>query len=209
VRLRFDAEAERAAQEAIPETVETTTLTGLRPWRDVVQPHPDVASGRYLQAEFAADLSDVLAGTAEREYQGPVEFFQRTYLTEGLLAMLVTGLRRPTAQGGDLVVQLQTAFGGGKTHSMLALYHLCGGSIKLGDFPGGERIAAQIGAADHWSTAVIITSVRPVRNSCKSCLLAECRAALVLGVWIDRSSLTPWCWENKKRLHPGRVKPLC
>ncbi|MBU1662073.1 MAG: DUF499 domain-containing protein, partial [Chloroflexi bacterium] len=148
LRLRFEAEAERAKKEAVPETVATTTLTGLRPWRDVVQPHPDVASGRYLQAKFVADLSDVLAGTAEPEYQDPVEFFQRTYLTDGLLSMLVTGVKRLTAQGGDPVIQLQTAFGGGKTHSMLALYHLCNGKIKLGDIPGGETIAGQIGNID-------------------------------------------------------------
>jgi len=148
LRLRFEAEAERAKKEAVPETVETTTLTGLRPWRDVVQPHPDVASGRYIQAEFVADLSDVLAGTAEIEYQDPLEFFKRTYLTDGLLSLLVTGVKRLTAQGGDPVVQLQTAFGGGKTHSMLALYHLCSGKIKLGDFPGGDLIEEQIKDVD-------------------------------------------------------------
>ena len=148
LRTRFEAEADRAKKEAIPETVETTTLTGLRPWRDVVQPHPDVASGRYIQAEFVADLSDVITGTAEIEYQDPLEFFKRTYLTEGLLSLLVTGIKRLTAQGGDPVVQLQTAFGGGKTHSMLALYHLCGGKIKLGDFPGGDLIEAQIEDVD-------------------------------------------------------------
>jgi predicted AAA+ superfamily ATPase len=45
--------------------------------------------------------------------------------------LLVTGIKRLTAHGGDPVVQLQTAFGGGKTHSMLALYHLSGGQIEL------------------------------------------------------------------------------
>ncbi len=149
LRLRFEAEAKKAKKDTGPlKAQEVTTLAGLRPWREVVQPHPDVASGRYIQAEFAADLAQVLAGTAEPEYQDPREFFRRTYLTEGLLALLVTGVRRLTAQGGDPVVQLQTAFGGGKTHSMLALYHLCGGQIKLSDFPGGERIAEGIGHVD-------------------------------------------------------------
>lgn len=149
LRLRFEAEADRARKDTGPlRSIEVTTMPGLKSWREVVQPHPDVASGRYVQAEFAADLSQVLAGTAEPEYQDPVEFYRRTYLTEGLLALLVTGVKRLTAQGGDPVVQLQTAFGGGKTHSMLALYHLCGGKIHLGDFPGGERLAAQIGNVD-------------------------------------------------------------
>ena len=132
LRLRFDAEADKARkQTVVQQEMEITTLTGYKPWREVVQPHPDVASGRYIQAEFAADLSQVLAETAESEYQDPLEFFRRTYLTEGLLALLVTGVKRLTAQGGDPVVQLQTTFGGGKTHSMLALYHLCSGTIKL------------------------------------------------------------------------------
>jgi len=147
LRLRFEGEAAKARREAeTQKPAEVTTSIGLKPWREVVQPHPDVASGRYVQAEFAADLSQVMAGNAEPEYQDPLEFFRRTYLTEGLLALLVTGVRRLTAQGGDPVVQLQTVFGGGKTHSMLALYHLCGGQIQLSDFPGGERIAAQVAA---------------------------------------------------------------
>lgn len=149
LRLRFDAESKKARAEAEEsKSAETTTLAGLKPWRDIVSPHPDVASGRYLQAEFAADLSQVLAGTAEAEYQDPVEFFRHTYLTEGLQSMLVTGIKRLTAQGGDPVVQLQTAFGGGKTHSMLALYHLSSGNVKLDDVAGGDRLGAEIGSVD-------------------------------------------------------------
>lgn len=149
LRLRYEAEAEKAKKDTGPlQAEEATTLAGLKPWRDIVQPHPDVASGRYIQAEFAADLSQVLAGTAEPEYQDPVEFFRRTYLTEGLLALLATGVQRLTAQGGEPVVQLQTAFGGGKTHSMLALYHLSSSQLKLADIPGGERLAARIGNVD-------------------------------------------------------------
>lgn len=149
LRLRFEAEAKKSKKDTGPlKSAETTTLAGLKPWREIVSPHRDVASGRYLQAEFVADLSQVLAGTAEPEYQQPVEFFRRTYLTEGLLNMLVTGVKRLTAQSGDPVVQLQTSFGGGKTHSMLALYHLAGGDVTLGDFPGGERIAEGINNVD-------------------------------------------------------------
>src|SRR5688572_4687292 len=144
LRLRYEAESKKSKKDSGPLALpEVTTLAGLKPWREVVHPHPDVASGRYIQAEFAADLSQVVAGTAEPEYQDALEFFRRTYLTEGLLALLVTGIKRLTAQGGDPVVQLQTSFGGGKTHSMLALYHLAGGKLKLSDFPGGERIAEQ------------------------------------------------------------------
>jgi len=167
LRQRFEAEAKKAKRDTGPlKAAGTTTLAGLKPWRKVVQPHPDVASGRYIQAEFAADLAQVLAGTAEAEYQDPLEFYRRTYLTEGLLALLVTGIQRLTAQGGDPVVQLQTAFGGGKTHSMLALYHVCGGGIRLSDVPEGERIRERIGDVDlpEANIAVLVgTALDPAR----------------------------------------------
>src|SRR5690606_41836236 len=141
LRLRYEEEREKAKKATSPLNSQAAEVMGLKPWRDVITPHPDVASGHYIEAEFAADLSQVVAGTAASEYQDPVEFFRRTYLTEGLLSLLVTGIKRLTGQGGDPVVQLQTSFGGGKTHSMLAMYHLSGPNLELGDFPDGDRIA--------------------------------------------------------------------
>ena len=108
---------------------------GLRPWREIVRPHPDVAAGRYRQAEFAADLSQVTRGTAEVEYQDPVEFFARTYLTEGIRGLLLQTLQRVGGNGGEPIIQLKTAFGGGKTHSLLALYHLLRGRARLDKLP--------------------------------------------------------------------------
>ena len=64
------------------------------------------------------------------EYQDAGEFFSRTYMTEGLRDLMANGVRRLTGAGGDPVVQLQTNFGGGKTHSMLALYHIFGEDIE-------------------------------------------------------------------------------
>ncbi len=96
----------------------------LTPWRDVITPHPDVQVGRYQQAEFAADLAQVLAGTAGSEYGDAQDFFRRTYLTVGMKSLLAASLARLHSRGEAPVVQLKTAFGGGKTHTMLALYHL-------------------------------------------------------------------------------------
>ena len=62
--------------------VEGQPAGGLKPWRELVTPHPDVASGRYQQAEFAADLHQVWRDEAADEYGKPVEFFRRTFLTE-------------------------------------------------------------------------------------------------------------------------------
>ncbi|MBP6808133.1 MAG: ATP-binding protein, partial [Chromatiaceae bacterium] len=113
-------------------------------------PHEDVASGGYQQAGLAADLWQVHLGEGTAEYRGPVEFFRRTYLTESLKGMLVGALRRlspaATGAGGDPVIQLQTNFGGGKTHSMLALYHLFSG-IAPTELAGIDAVMAAAGAS--------------------------------------------------------------
>lgn len=83
----------------------------IKPWREVVHPQADVSSGRYRQAEFAADLAQVLRGTAEAEYQDAAEFFARTFVTHGIRALILEVLRRLAGQTGEPVVQLKTAFG--------------------------------------------------------------------------------------------------
>jgi predicted AAA+ superfamily ATPase len=103
-----------------------------------------VASGRYQQAEFAADLWQVHLGEGTDEYRKPAEFFRRTYLTESLKRLLVGGVLRLSGRGGDPVVQLQTNFGGGKTHSMLALYHLVSGT-PAGDLAGVDAVLVAAG----------------------------------------------------------------
>jgi hypothetical protein len=116
----------------------------LKPWREVVTPHADVASGRYQQAEFAADLWQVHLGEGSDEYRKPAEFFRRTFLTQSLKQLLVSGVQRLAGQGGDPVVQLQTNFGGGKTHSMLALYHLFSG-VQASELAGVDVVMAEAG----------------------------------------------------------------
>src|SRR2546426_9156974 len=124
--------------------IESAAAGNLKPWREVVTPHKDVASGRYQQAEFAADLWQVHLGEGTDEYRKPVEFFRRTYLTESLKRMLVGAVQRLTSGGGDPVVQLQTNFGGGKTHSMLALYHLFSGTAP-GELLGIDQVMKDAG----------------------------------------------------------------
>jgi predicted AAA+ superfamily ATPase len=128
LRLRFDEQVRTEKRKSAGTAIESAATSNLKPWREVVTPHKDVASGRYQQAEFAADLWQVHLGEGTDEYKKPVEFFRRTYLTESLKHMLVGAVQRLSGQGGDPVVQLQTNFGGGKTHSMLALYHLFSGT---------------------------------------------------------------------------------
>lgn len=144
LRLRFEEQTRRESRKVATAPLEGQPAGGLRPWREIITPHPDVASGRYQQAEFAADLAQVYRGEGSDEYRDPRNFFQRTFITEGLRLLLIGALRRLTNSGGDPVVELQTNFGGGKTHSMLALYHLCSGAAPA-DLPGSEPVLAAAG----------------------------------------------------------------
>ncbi len=128
LRLRFNEQARQVRRQGAQTALKIGAVSSLPAWRKVVTPHRDVASGKYNQAEFAADLWQVYKGEGSEEYRNPAEFYRRTYLTQSLRTMLVGAMRRFTSGSGDPVIQLQTNFGGGKTHSMLALYHLFSGT---------------------------------------------------------------------------------
>ena len=108
----------------------------MKPWREVAVPHPDVLEGTFQQSEFAADITAVRTGKATPEYQDAAAFFQRTFITEGMRLLLIQVAQRLNGQGGEPVIQLQTAFGGGKTHTMLAVYHLATRSARWSDLAG-------------------------------------------------------------------------
>lgn len=136
-------------------------------WRDVMEPHPDVAEGRYKAAEFAADLAQVARGEGAYEYRDPVEFFARTYVTEGMAGLLVESLKRVTGQGGEPVIQLKTAFGGGKTHSMLALYHMLHGKTSIEYIPNLKPVLDRVGLTElpKANVAVLVgTALDPTRK---------------------------------------------
>lgn len=101
----------------------------LKPWREIIIPHEDVLEGNFQEASFAADLTKVVLGKATSEYQDPIKFFERTVITEGMGLLLQSVMRRLGGKGGDPVVQLQTAFGGGKTHTMMAVLHVAAGKV--------------------------------------------------------------------------------
>jgi HEPN superfamily Swt1-like protein/uncharacterized protein DUF499 len=132
--------AEKDDRKVLKSAALTPESAGLRPWREVLAPHEDVATGNFQAAEFAADLHKVAATKdAGDDYAKPVQFFARTYLTEGLRDLIERAVRRLAGdQNASPVVNLQTNFGGGKTHSMLALWHLASGT-PLGDYPQGVQ----------------------------------------------------------------------
>jgi hypothetical protein len=97
----------------------------MKSWREVINPHPDIRAGKFDESVFAADLSDVIADRGPLEYRDAELFFRKTYPTQGLVSLLsAIALRLSGKGGGQAVIQIQTPFGGGKTHSLIALYHL-------------------------------------------------------------------------------------
>lgn len=127
----------------------------MRPWTDIVKPHDDILSGELEMAVFAADLGSVVgaSGSLREVYRDPVAFFRATYLTSNMQALLADVLGALAGRGGDRVLQLRTPFGGGKTHSLLALYHLATERAQLTAFreladfpdPGPTRVAVLSG----------------------------------------------------------------
>jgi hypothetical protein len=164
-RAVYEAEAKKRAEKSV-----TVPGVGVKPWREVLRPHPDVASGQYNSAEFAADLHMVSLGEGSREYVDPVEFFRRTYLTQGLQELMTWATGRLSGDGNmPPVVNLQTNFGGGKTHSMLALYHLASGT-PVGQLPqevqsllAGAAVPAKVNRA-----VLVGTHLKPGSPSTKS-----------------------------------------
>jgi hypothetical protein len=107
-------------------------------------------------AEFAADLAQVLRGTAPPQYADPARFFSNTYPTRGLKNLLLNVCRRLSkGQGVASIFRLDTSYGGGKTHGLIALVHAVrsGRTIpNIGEFvdptllaAGNVRIAAYDG----------------------------------------------------------------
>ncbi len=94
MRSMFEEQRRSEMRKKAFQPTEGKPQGGLKPWREVVTPHPDVASGRYQQAEFAADLWQVYQGEGSDEYKNPTEFFRRTFITEGLRCLLSQGILR-------------------------------------------------------------------------------------------------------------------
>ncbi|GAB4250127.1 MAG: hypothetical protein Kow00109_26120 [Acidobacteriota bacterium] len=120
----------------------------LKPWYAVATPHEDIREGRLAEAVLAANLWAVIQGTAPEVYLDTEEFFRKTYLTTGLSTVLcrVAGALSDGGESGDRIIGLQTVFGGGKTHTPVALWHLAKHAARLKDSPHAEGLRKAIRA---------------------------------------------------------------
>jgi len=96
------------------------------PWFKNVIPHQDIQEGHLDESIFAANLAEVAAGTGREIYINPEMFFQKTYFTLGLknIARRVIQGLNGGQDADNRVISLQTGFGGGKTHTLISLFHL-------------------------------------------------------------------------------------
>jgi len=170
-------------------------------WWEITTPHKDITDGHFDESIFAADLGNVMDKNAPMEYMDGAMFFEKTYLTKGLKELLESVLQRISGKGtGQSVIQLQTPFGGGKTHSLLGLYHM---------FTEGERLSH-------------IDALQTVKRSSKVKEIPKIKVAAFIGTHANAlTDKTPWgeiadqlgLYEMMKvddeaRIAPGKAKIL-
>lgn len=119
--------------------------TGLTPWHSVVRLRDDVKTGELTLAQFAADLYDVHIGRARPIYQDPREFFALTYPTYSLRELAKEVILRLAGRSERAVRSLKLTYGGGKTHSLVTLYHLVRDPARLPDLPAVDEFIQHAG----------------------------------------------------------------
>ncbi len=129
---------------------------GANAWHDHCILRDDVRQGKLEPAEFAADLYAVRTGDARKVYRIPTLFFDRTYPTHNLKTLARDVLRRLAGQGGNPVMTLQVAYGGGKTHSLITLLHLAEHGPELQTHPTVQEFMAFSGLGTLPRTRVAI-----------------------------------------------------
>jgi len=157
----------------------------MRSFHTIAVPHRDILEGRLTMDVFAADLWEVYKGRGSDEYKDGEQFFRKTYQTEGIKNILAIVEKRLTGMGGDPVIQIQTPFGGGKTHTLIAMYHkadqwnarkvvIVGTPMSTLDTPWGMLEEQLTGRIDRFTA-----QVSPGRESIYK-LLSENQPVLIL-----------------------------
>lgn len=108
-----------------PVTVNAREDAPIPAWFTNVYPHYDIRNGILDESVFAANLGEVALGTGQEVYTNPTMFFEKTYVTAGLRDIANRVVRALNGEESEnRVISLQTGFGGGKTHTLISLYHI-------------------------------------------------------------------------------------
>jgi predicted AAA+ superfamily ATPase len=147
VKLKENKTAAKIKNEEVS-TVSASSVSNITmPWFRIVTPHLDIRQGRLDESVFAANLAEVALGTGREIYANPILFFEKTFFTSGLKSIARTVVKGLNGQedAENRVMSLQTGFGGGKTHTLISLFHLA----KLGkNAVNSESVKELIAATD-------------------------------------------------------------
>jgi hypothetical protein len=121
------------------------TQLAWKPWHQVVRLRDDLRSGELPLSIFAADLYDVVMRKARPVYQEPSEFFALTYPTYNLRELAKEVVLRLAGKNDKAVRQLELTYGGGKTHTLITLYHLVRDPVGLPALPAVQEFLQHIG----------------------------------------------------------------
>jgi hypothetical protein len=164
--IELDVEAERIisgkkrtppqpSKPKLASTPEPKEYSPMKTWYEIIPPHEDIRKGDFDESIFAADLGDVVSGAAKQDYKDPYLFYKKTYFTQGLNNLLKRVHTTVTTKKGSSVVQIQTPFGGGKTHALVAIYHYAKNGKKIKELlpVGLELIEPKVAAiaGNHWN----------------------------------------------------------
>jgi len=125
-------------------------------WYNVATPHEDIRNGDFDESVFAAKLGDVVDGVAPPDYNDPYVFYKKTYLTAGLEKLLRRVCEKLDQGRGPGVVQLQTPFGGGKTHALILVYHYLSNGERV-----EELLPEEVGLLSPNISAIVGTDANP------------------------------------------------
>lgn len=129
----------------------------MKPWYKTVTLRDEVREGRsFSPDEFAIALEQVVAGTAPPDYSESAQFFARTCFTRALTEHSGMALRRLSGRTENTapVLTLITQFGGGKTHTLTALYHLARAGRNAQSLPGVDALLSEAGLGQVPSASV-------------------------------------------------------
>jgi len=118
-----------------------------KPWIESVHLHPDVLKENADTDIFALDLGPLAdgSGTVAPVYRDAESFFRASYVTGGLKSLLEEVLKRLAGKGGAPVLKLMTPFGGGKSHTMAALFHAAKSRKALDVLPEAKGLESPAG----------------------------------------------------------------
>ena len=114
----------------------------ITPWVEVVALHPDVLSEHFSEDIFALDLGPLADGNPQVPvvYREAEHFVRSSYITNGLRSLLTDVLSRLAGGAGNRVLKLITPFGGGKSHTLAALFHAARNRKAFDGVPEGANL---------------------------------------------------------------------